>query len=520
MLKQVFSLLLISLFTFSCQQENTEKNDALSHLPASVDVVLAFDVDQMMDKAAFEQVTQMPFYEEIVRETAEENQAFAKILKQPSSSGLNMNSKFFVGLERDGRDMEQIVAVFPIADQTAFEKMLQNTEIEGDENISKGANYYTTKNSILTWDETVAIMVATPPKEELSVNQAEQLLVLDKAESIASNKNLQKCIAEQADMSIWIDSEIIIEDPESVDQLSKLLGLSLEDLKGNYLHTFLDFQKGQIKASTEYYIKSIVANDLDLLFKDAPDTDFSALFPSENLSMFFTAGLELRGINQLLIEKHIKGSATSFTDEYGLSFEDLIDASNGDVAVGLYASEKEKNKATEILFATTIADEERIASILKAAEEQELIKKTSNDLYKLLGINRPIELDTITDTLKIDMDGFLLLKDDILYLTSSEDMVQKIQSGQFSRDGKINLQVAEITKKNIFSLVLNGDDNDATKWNTPFGIVSKNIIIQTDRKRSEVILKTNNPNENSLETLFKEINKDYEKQQPSEETKI
>ena len=321
-------------------------------------------------------------------------------------------------------------------------------------------------------------------------------------------------------MSIWIDSEIIIEDPESVDQLSKLLGLSLEDLKGNYLHTFLDFQKGQIKASTEYYIKSIVANDLDLLFKDAPDTDFSALFPSENLSMFFTAGLELRGINQLLIEKHIKGSATSFTDEYGLSFEDLIDASNGDVAVGLYASEKEKNKATEILFATTIADEKKIASILKAAEEQELIKKTSNDLYKLLGINRPIELDTITDTLKIDMDGFLLLKDDILYLTSSEDMVQKIQSGQFSRDGKINLQVAEITKKNIFSLVLNGDDNDATKWNTPFGIVSKNIIIQTDRKRSEVILKTNNPNENSLETLFKEINKDYEKQQPSEETKI
>lgn len=519
MLKQVFSLLLIILLVFSCQQENTKKNDALSHLPASVDMVLAFDVDQMMGKAEFEKVTQMPFYEEIVREAAEENEAFAKILKQPSSSGLNMDSKFFVGLERNGRNMEQIVAVFPIADQAAFEKMLENTEIEGKENISKGASYYKTKNSVLTWDETVAIMVATP-KDDLTVDKAEQLLVLDKAESIASNKNLQKCIAEQADMSIWVDSEVIIEDPESVDQLSKLLGLSLEDLKGNYLHTFLDFQKGQVKASTKYYIKPIVANDLDLLFKDAPDTDFSTLFPSEDLSMFFTAGLELKGINQLLIEKHVKGSATTFTDKYGVSFTDLIDASNGDVAVGLYASGKEKNKAPEILFATTIEDDKKVASILKTAEEQELIKKSSDNLYELLSFTRPIESDTITDTLKIDMDGFLLIKDDILYLTSSENMVQKIQSEQFSKNGKINQQLAEISRENIFSMVLNVDNNEDTKWDTPFGMVSKNMVVQTDRKRSEVILKTNNPNENSLKTLFKEINEDYEKHQSSEETKI
>ncbi len=520
MMKRVLPLLFLGLLFFACQKDITQEQQGLSHLPASADMVLAFDVPQLMEKADFDGFRQMPVYQEFIREIAEENSAFAKIVENPSTSGLDLDKQFFISMERLDLSKEEIVVVLPIADSTAFREMINKAD-KDDKIVSQGVNHIQHRNSAMSWNDRFAVLVnndlADDPK-----SRSEALLNLQEKESITSNDNIFKLLDEQADIAVWMSSSLIITNKKATEELVKLLGVSPEDLYENYLHTYLNFEKGAIKAKTSYFLKPVIANDLDLLFKDNPETNFANKVPANGLKMLLTAGLELKGINQLLIEKHIKGSAQQFTDEYGIAFEELIEASNGDIAFAIYENVDTTDIAPDYqgLFATTIENQEQLQVLLQQAEEKTRIGKLDDQTYELLSLEAGSKSDSSSLYIKTDLEGYIYLKDDQLYIVSHESLLNELKAGNFETENAITNRLAKVSMENIFAMVTNWEIDDSVNSRNPMEMIREDLMIESNRQRSQFTIRTKNAEENSLKSLLKIINEDYEKDQAEKEQKI
>ena len=175
------------------------------------------------------------------------------------------------------------------------------------------------------------------------------------------------------DIAHWLRLDPFLDKARLVDNdlLSTLLGLGKDGLKDNYVNSFIHFQQGKIEGETYFRLKKAVTNDLQLLFRDKVKTDFNKYMPGEDLGMMMAAAMNLKGINQLLIEKHVKGAGMQKMKELGLSFDDLVQAFTGEIAVGIY--DRPEHEAVPLVV-LPIDDKASFASLLAVALESQLLQ--------------------------------------------------------------------------------------------------------------------------------------------------
>lgn len=503
---RLLSFFAITFLFFSCQQDLPIAEDvALDYIPEDISVLTVANVDQLMGKADFESVKEMDFYRSTLFNVKKDNAAFAKILEDPSLSGVDLNQNAYLAQEVDSQRIELSFSavLLPLADVEAFQQML--TDIEMDfEPVSQGYGYLSQGSQArLVWNEEVAILGVTKKEEDIKA-KLETYIQRKAGESVAANPNLRKLLATDFDLANWMKSDVLA-NRKDLFSASVFTNLDEETLKGNYLHSFVHFENGQIRSESYFYIKKKITNDLDLFFRNKVETDFTAAMPGNGLGLMLTAALSPKGFNQILVEKHVKGAADQQVKSFGITMEELINGLSGDVAIGLYPTEKYQDP--NVVVIAKVEEKKTVQTLLEGLLKEEVIEDNGNGMYTIKGYTKEIESDTGMVQKNIKLDGHLLMVGDLLYVTSSPEKAELIQAGDFETQSPVIQALQPLMSANIFAMIANQDllwmEDDFKN----LGIIKMQAT--ANRDQLEGILTLEDQSKNSLKTLMEQLNKSY-----------
>ena len=271
------SLLIIVLF--ACRNETNKKTDkALESIPLNSTVITAFDLPTLMEKANFEAVKKMDFYDFFAQRAREESDLLGTVMTNPENAGIDLSKNAYLTIELDNDNPEEyyIGVIFNLTsaeDFGNFAKSFRNS-LEG-----KGNGYQTTNlndATQLAWNDQIGIIVVGEniyEKEDL----LEQFFVTKKEDNFSKNEKLTKLLSEKHDVTTWLTSNPLAKNKNAKFLLS-LAKIQPDALNDNFVHGFVDFNKGQINAKLNYFFQDALVEDFRLLFKDNIKTDFSKLY--------------------------------------------------------------------------------------------------------------------------------------------------------------------------------------------------------------------------------------------------
>ena len=110
-IKNIFPFLFFAavLFAAGCKKDVKVPTDALAYVPGSSSMVTAIHVKNLMQKADFESVKQMDFYQEMIAETADNDPEISRILLNPEASGIDLDQKMYLATDIDQENPELMV---------------------------------------------------------------------------------------------------------------------------------------------------------------------------------------------------------------------------------------------------------------------------------------------------------------------------------------------------------------------------------------------------------------------------
>ena len=90
------AIISLSLFATSCKNGTSLKEDAMVNIPANSSSVSAINVKRLMDKADFESMQKMSFYQDFIKDASQGNPGVEAILKDPYASGVNLDANVYL----------------------------------------------------------------------------------------------------------------------------------------------------------------------------------------------------------------------------------------------------------------------------------------------------------------------------------------------------------------------------------------------------------------------------------------
>jgi len=503
------AFLLITLL-IACQKDIVTTDDALTLISQDAISVLRVDVPALMEKADFAHIRKSEMYLKAVAEAREDNQTLASVMENPETSGVDLNKQGYLFVEVKKEDPREVFTGFlvSLADHKQFETLVAS---EAEDILSKGPFKYTLgrNEGIVAWTKQMALFGQFSNKRGDLAGMAERVFDTKKAESIAQHKGLQKAFAEPHDLSLWFDSTPLSELPDIQTGLS-LAEMDPDALKKNYISGYMDFLQGRIEGVADMDLQTKLTKDLDKIFKDQIQTDFSKYIPGDQVSMLMTHAINIRGIDEVLSARsESKGFLEFAMKEYDLTTKDLRETFGGDLAVVAIDGQEDKRKKTGLL-ATNILDNEKMDKILDIAVREALLVKEDENLYKIetLRLGRNGEFFHINFS---DGAPRLLVIDDILFICGDEAWLEKLEKGGFSRSERLKGEIAEKSSKNLFYAYF--DANSLREMNEELYDSSvKKVDFQIKRRRAELKVEMNEENMNALKAIFEGAEQRYEQE--------
>ncbi len=507
---KIFVLLCLPvLFLFvACKNDTVlPQNDTLTSIPESASAVTAIKLQQLMDKADFDRVRKMAFYEDMLKDVEKENAVMAKALRDPKSSGIDFSKNAYIThhvSETNPNDQFATIS-FSIADVDAFEQLVAASDIGEASTLSNYKTIMDNKGGV-AWN-TQQVILGAGNSSNTSEAIINSFFETTKENSIANNSDLKKCLANSDDIVSWVNTNALAKNPE-FKSLAGLLKIKPEDLLNNYMHASVNFDKGEINSASQLFLKKGLTRDLDLFFKDKVTTDFTPYIPSENLGMITSMALDIKGINQVLAERPFgKAPVNNFLKQYGMTVDDLAKALDGDMAVAVYPTEeKEVPKA---LLAAKISDQSTLQQFIDLATEFEVLTKTADGVYAIGDTDFGMPYSNSYNKPSSNQNSTLkmLTKDDMIFFSNDDTILATIKSGGFKKADRIDNDISDWLAGNIVSSYVNfeflSDISDLEE------IDMDDFKMNFKRRDGKMTLRFKDKEINSLKNLFEMLNKAY-----------
>ncbi|MCB0520531.1 MAG: DUF4836 family protein [Saprospiraceae bacterium] len=498
-----FAVLLLILIAGSCNNEQTTVTDALQYVPENATSVMSVNLKSLMQKADFEAVKQMEFYQEMVRETEQNQPVVASVLLDPEKSGIDLTQKMYVATELNKDNPEELTtyALFSLDDPSAFGKMLSATNMEVVEQNGVKMLKNGPSNAAIGWKDNMAVFALSNSSE---VSTTDKLLAVFNPAThgtLASNKAANKALLQPHDFTTWMSTDAMAGNSAAKMGLH-MLDLDENVLMGNSIHGYADFENGEMVGHADFFINKGLGKDfIGRFFKKEVETDFSGILPKENLAFAAVGALDVKGIDQFLSERpQTKGFADFALNDLGLKREDLVSILGGDMMVAGFDANADK---PSFLMAINVKNEKKAQEFLMAAVQQKKLKEVGKNYYKVVSIGNQDFSITINKGM-----GKLLLKDNLLIFSADDALLEKIKEGKLSS--------AELVDKKILQSF---QDQTLAGWFT-FSALQKamdrsvarhfdQMKFNVNAKGADFILKTSENGQNSLQTLIKVMNEAF-----------
>ena len=506
-------VLFFGLFTFlftSCHDDIFQPKDALVNIPEDVSSVSSINVKQLMEKADFESVKQMEFFREAVAEAGRRSPALAKVMENPELSGIDLEKNLYVTYDINPKNPEEVfvATVFSIKDKEVFEELLKNadSDIEFDDRES---HQVITKydQQIVAWNGNVGVFGGANTRDIDLEDKARKIFETDGSTSIAQNKNLQNALKGDHDMTTWFSTDPIAGNPQAGAAMA-FLDLEKGALKGNHIHSSLNFEEGAIVGHSDFYLSDgLGKNFIGRFFKDESDTDFSKYLPGENLVSVTTAAMDIRGIDAFLTERpQARDMLVFMAKDAGLEMKDIIAAFDGDMMMAAYGDESGNVEDGAILYATAIKNEKAMKKILDLAISSDALLELEEDVYQIMTVGIPGGISFSQG------GGFgrLLVHDGLLFVSNDEDLLTQIKSGDIKKSDRVSKKLGNLLENNTFASFfdVNVLQNVAKELE---GVQMDDMQFNVNGKGADFKMNLEEKDKNSLKAIFEMINEQYKK---------
>lgn len=497
-----FMLLAVALTFNACSDSSSASaDDTLKSIPNSVSMLTAIDTDAILEKADFENVKQMEFYQELVNETKRYNSTLAEVIADPTQSGIDLSKNIYIAHDLDPDNPEEafVAIVATVKDKAALEKLINsNTSLKKSsqdnfEVAMKGSQS-------VAWNAEKVVLGMTNSYSD-PIDNIKSFFNTTADQSVASDSNLKKAFSGNHDISSWITSNAMAQSPTLKNALV-MASIDPEAAKDNFIHSSVDFKNGAIASRSDMYLQDALIEDVNLMFKDKVSTDFSSYIPADANSAM-AVSLDFEGIQSVLQKKGMLMMANFGLQEYGLTVEDIASTFGGDI---LLYSTPGQTEAPYGSFATTINDQEKLGKFISLASDFNFLKKEGENLYSIPGTS------IISGEGFNGQDAQLLIQDDMIFLSADAAIVSKISGGGYSGSEKMDKSKVKSLRNHIFSgfvdytsIIMGNKINEKPDLNLDF----KEMNFATDRKNSTLNVNFKDKKANGLKQLFETINKLY-----------
>lgn len=510
-------LALVVTFTFGtygCKRDKAPgmsfkgfTSDALTHVPANAAMVGRIDIQGLMDKADFEEMKDMEFYRDMVKEAGNDKKIVADMLENPELSGIDLAEyMYFFAAPSENRQQKNFGGVVcRLADATQFETLVATIE---KINIEKKEGWFlaTTRDNVaIGWTDNLAV-ISGGERRNIE-NDIVKIFNTKKGNSILKNEALNKAFGTGHDITVWANSEAMAESMyDDMKMQMAFMGLKKKDLTDNHFNTYIDFEDGFMVADSRYMLSKALDKEFDMITGKEVTTDFTPYIPAENLNTVMSMALNYEGIYKKLKESGMMGFANMGLAEYDMTVEDIAKIFENDLVFASYNNGK-KTKSSALLM-TTIKDKKRFNKVLQIGKDIGFLNALGDDEYELVGAGGMLNEFGGTrgsGTPKLLVDG------DRLFITDRSDIMSQVKRGTFARADRISGKAADVLRGHTMGMYVDakGIENVADELD---GNYVEDMFFTFGSDKSEVRINTLNKNQNSLKTFIEMMNEQHKKE--------
>lgn len=490
-MKNLFGIFLLGLLTLVSCKDAVEAGDALHLVPNTVTSVTAVRIDQLLEKADFENIRELEFFEDALKDV--NDPTIEAILRNPYESGIDLEMPIYIANDLNAENIEDmgIMTVMTLKDADKFAALMES--VPGETGTLSGI---TTKKidrkTVIGWNDEAVIVAATTGYDDVASKLPTYFATTDE-NSVVNDKSLRDLLGKGADISSWATLDAFAKSPQ-VRMGAGMIGIDADALEGNVATSFMNFEKGQVSGFSYLDFKDALVKDFEMFVKDEVETDFSQYVPKENLLFVMTVGLNGRGLDEVLANNtQYRTLADMGLMEMGLTSAELLRALDGDLMVAGHMAPGMEEPT--LSFATKINDEEVVAKLLNARDFG--LTSTGNNTWSAPSYNNR-------------GNAMVAMKDGMLFIADDATHFAKMIDGGYGRSERIDGEAEDWTEDNLVGLYVNlvpllNLDEDSR----PLGNVLSNFVMGVEREESEAHLNLKRDDVNSLQAILEAANDMY-----------
>jgi len=438
------------------------------------------------------------------------DEIWGQILENPLSTGLNVNEYAYVFVTME-EEAPVIGVVAGMKDHKKFEATLSKIK-EGfseDFNVNDGYTWIQPdEKGIIAWNSKQMIVLASPDSDEFETSffteTLDKMFTPIKEESITSLVDFKDFLGKMKDLNLWVSSN------EMFDIIKKFTGEKIPDipitLYNNYAQLYVEFDDGVMNINGETHFSEEVEKNIEefLIMKPALNETMLNMAPGGNLLLAVAGSIDLTKAQKMIAKfapPELDTVGSKFENAIGMEIGDLLDAITGDFTIALNGIEGEAMIPLEIFLGIGVNS--------KVLQER---------MMEMVQGFAPIEEDG--DFFIINIQGneiYSGIINDILVVTNAKGYKDAIKGGTYEKplknskfgdfsDGSLGLFLnLELDQYPAMVQGLLSQNPKTQKWvgriTDPFDYLG----ISAGNYKSNIVVKTSTPSENSLYTILKMV---------------
>jgi hypothetical protein len=489
--------IIVGLALASC---STNKPEFANSIPDNAIAVVALHPMQINTKGQFDS------FESLKEKVKDE--IWGQILENPLSTGLMLNEYMYVFATMEEK-APVIGMVAGMKDIEKFESTLKKIEEDISSGFTEMDGYKYIQpddEGIVAWNDKQVIVLGSPDYDEFEesywISTLEWMFNPVKEESVVSLVDFKDFQGKMKDMNLWISTDDIMKVVE------KFAGDKIPELPvsftNNYMHLYCDFANGAMNIIGETNLSDEVQKNLDevLVMNPSLNKEILKIAPGGDLLVALAVSMDLEKI-QSLVEKFapakLGGVGDKVEEATGIPAEKLLNSFTGDFTLAVNGIEGDAMIPLEIFIGIGVKSDEIQKQLMETVEgmvpvEEDgdffIINVQGTEIYS--GILQDTWVITNVKGYKDAVEGSGLDKS---LLDSRFDDFSTGSVGMF-----VNLDMANYPEMLIGML---DQKPEQKEWIEQLTNSLEYFGVSAGDQQSQMTLKTNKPNENSLYTILK-----------------
>ena len=370
-------------------------------VPKDAMFVLHLDTKSLLGKVSWEDLKQNQWYRKFSSDSSLRPWQ-KKIIDQPANTGIDLNEGLIFFVEKDASNPDGILSLEgTIKDAAAFAQFNQDLDSGATVKTDGGISLLNIHNeAVVGWDGNhfAYVFSAASAKSKLNAlnpmgNQGNMAPLVDQSEALntacknlfsltpdqnlTKNKKFANLVKETGDIHVWINSEEIMKNSNSLGVMGML---KLDVLFKDNISTYtVNFDNGKIDITHKGYAGKELMDFMKKYQGGSINAGMISAIPSNNIDGILALHYQPEGLKDLIKMIGLDGVINSYSAKIGFTLDDFIKANKGDLMVVLSdlgvkpasndQSASSNKMSMNVLFSVGIGDKASFQKLLDAGKK-------------------------------------------------------------------------------------------------------------------------------------------------------